>query len=166
MDSRIFLVLAFSAISVFEIGCTPRSALLGIEVPASAKNVEFLHPTANDTGIKFTLQVEPSSYKYVNEIRSRIATAGYALCKKSAISTWQPFPNRDGNKPTQPKYWLVEMYAAQDMGKFVLLRVDEDMTAGERLATQKFLVASQSLSSGEPNLSNVSEFCELTTRGK
>lgn len=163
MSSRFTLTLAFAIVSAFMAGCTHRAEFLGIEVPTSATNVEFLHPAQNDAGVRFVLQTQPSSYQYVNRIRDQIKSDGFDLCTKSAISTWQPLPERGGSQAYQNNYWLIEMYATRDKSKFVLLRVDQNMNANNQNATQKFLIASATIGSGtgKPNLSNINEFCDL-----
>lgn len=161
MSSRFTLTVSFAIFSTFVAGCTHRTEFFGIEVPASATSVEFLHPTQNDAGVRFVLQTQPSSYQYVNRIRDQIKSDGYDLCRKSAISTWQPLPERGGSQVNQNNYWLVEMYATRDKSKFVLLRVDQNMNANNQNATQKFLIASEIIGSGKQNLSNINEFCDL-----
>ena len=161
MSSKFSLTIVFAIVAVFMAGCAHRAEFLGIEIPASATSVEFLHPGSNDTGVRFVLQTQPSSYQYVNRIRDQIKLDGYNLCSKSAISTWQPLPERGGSQADQNNYWLVEMYAARDKSKFVLLRVDQNMNANSQNATQKFLIASEIIGSSKPNLSNVNEFCDL-----
>jgi len=161
MSSRFTLTIAFAIVSAFVAGCTHRAEFLGIEVPASATSVEFLHPAPNDTGVRFVLQAQPSSYQYVNKIRDQIKSDGYNLCRKSAISTWQPLPERDGSQAYQNNSWLVEMYATRDKNKFVLLRVDQNINSNSQNATQKFLIASETIGSGKPKLSNINEFCDV-----
>lgn len=157
MNFKFNLALIFvCATSLFASGCVRSSTLVGIEVPASATSVEY--SSSNATGLKFTIQSQPSSYKYVDNERKQIIESGYALCKKSAISTWQPFPE-PGNRSDKNKYWLIEMYTTKDKKKFILLRVDEKINPHDKLATQRFIIASQNIGSGKPNLSNINEFC-------
>jgi|SRR5215469_6874993 len=165
MSSKFTLTVAFAIASASIAGCTHRAEFLGIEVPASATSVEFLHPDPDDAGVRFVLQTQPSSYQYVDRIRDQIKSDGYDLCRKSAISTWQPLPEHDSSQAHQNNYWLVEMYATRDNRKFVLLRVDQNMNANNQNATQKFLIASATVGSGtgKVNLSNtnINEFCDL-----
>ncbi|MGH8042000.1 MAG: hypothetical protein ACREPN_08155 [Rudaea sp.] len=153
--NRVFVAI----VAAFMASCAAHQTLLGIEIPASATNVKFVHRSPNDEGITFDLQTGNSSYKYVNVIRKHLIDVGYSLCRKSAISTWQSLPTRDIGQRDKTNYWLIEMYTTSDKQRFALLRVNENLNTNNRSVTQKFLVASQTISSGTPNFANINEFC-------
>ena len=146
-------------VAAFMASCAAHQTLLGIEIPGSATNVKYVHHSSNDEGITFDLRTSPSSYKYVDEIRKHLIDVGYSLCTKSAISTWQSLPTRHSEQRDPTNYWLVEMYTTNDKQRFALLRVDENLNPNDQSVTQRFLIASQTVSSGAQHFANVAEFC-------
>ena len=128
-------------------------------IPAGATSISYVHESDLSDGVSFKITSKPKSYDYVQGARQELGRSGYSLCKKSAISEWEPLLADD--KSVVPNtFWMVELYARKDLGKFFVLRVVTEPTGNGSDWLQTVHLAVQTVPPGRQNVASVSEFCE------
>ncbi len=154
--SMIIKTVAFSVVACFLISCMHIATAIEISVPQQAFGEVSMHPNDKERGVVFHVAVEKSSYKFVDDIRNQLQSAGLKKCTKSAISEWKPMP--DSSEPDAT--WLIEIYSDDHQNKFAVLRVEQHAHPADEKIDQKFSIFFQDVNSQMRNSAVIDEFCE------